>query len=230
MVSWEELYSRNKIFYIRGLIYTDTTTYREITYYNPDVNQLEELSSYSFYTGEVFYIYDYPSLFGNILITTILPNYRVAYTHTFLDDQQKDKEFKYTIHIIDLKNFNESVIIHHYTPFETNTAKKKGKIYDKEMVDEYSEKHKYLPALCALIYDRDLIFAVREVKFGTYQSDDFRYPADIFNAKTGNYIRTVEFPFKPKYIKNGYLYRQWENSEKYPIIEKYRIDPWVYGK
>jgi len=216
-----------------GLLYEYNDTLNELVTYSP--SNLENLTQFgsvgSVDRSSIGYLYHYP--LHSPFLTVLLPENRIAYSHIFIDDIQNNNTFRYTIHIKDLNTMELSHITHNYKPIETKEAYDKG-AFIKVMgdVEEYTKKHIYHPALCALHYDDECLFAVREANFGraTDLNIDIPYQTDVFDAQTGTYIRTVEFPFKPQYIKNGYIYRKIKNQDGYWMIEKYRIDPRVYGK
>ncbi|KPK95768.1 hypothetical protein AMJ80_03660 [bacterium SM23_31] len=54
---------------------------------------------------------------------------------------------------------------------------------------------------------------------------------DVFNLDAGTYVTSVIFPFIPYVIRNDYAYEmRYGGREEFTIINKYKIDPAVYGK
>lgn len=56
---------------------------------------------------------------------------------------------------------------------------------------------------------------------------------DVFDADAGRYICSAFFPYTwGSKIRNGYFYKfnDYRQEEVYPLVEKYRIDPRVYGR
>ena len=87
------------------------------------------------------------------------------------------------------------------------------------------EKLKYYAPIRGLASDGDYIFAY------TYQYDkDKKYTADVFKSSEGKYICSVYLPYIFTEFKDGYAYRIKSSADEYPQVEKYRIDPQVYGK
>ena len=53
---------------------------------------------------------------------------------------------------------------------------------------------------------------------------------DVFDSEKEEYICSVYFPFEYPVIKNGYAYEPGINEEGFTVVEKYKLDPAVYGK
>jgi hypothetical protein len=53
---------------------------------------------------------------------------------------------------------------------------------------------------------------------------------DVFDISEKKYIKTVTFPEVYKVIRNGYAYNFGSDKDGFQIINKYKINPAVYGK
>jgi hypothetical protein len=60
----------------------------------------------------------------------------------------------------------------------------------------------------------------------------FIYLHNIVDLETGSLINSFYTSSFSQFlaIKNGYAYKSVKNKDGYPVIEKYKIDPKVYGK
>ena len=184
------------------------------------------------------------------LIQRLLPGKKVVYSETHKDKINENGKWFY---IITEHNFNNNqrkmLIKHEYTPVAIpdsviHPEKQKGyngddevamarigedvikitrKEYDQKRTELYKELKVY-PPIISIFADRDLIF-VRTYKFEKNKG----WLVDIFDSTTGKYLRSAYFPFIPE-IKDGYAYRAVRGNNIFPYIEKYKINPAVYGK
>lgn len=76
-----------------------------------------------------------------------------------------------------------------------------------------------------LLVDRRYIFAI--FRTNTANND---YLIDIFDADSKEYVNSAIFPFVPLVIKNGCAYTIAKNEEGFAVVEKYKINPVVYGE
>jgi len=53
---------------------------------------------------------------------------------------------------------------------------------------------------------------------------------EVIDCDSGKRLSKSYFPFVPDAIQNGFAYRIAKNDDGFYIIEKYKIDPAVYGK
>jgi len=92
-------------------------------------------------------------------------------------------------------------------------------------VKDIMRAEKYTIALQEILVNGEFVFA-----FTYKQNENEELLADIFNLDTGGYVSSAYFPGVPNRIKNGYVYYISRGSEKeFPKIEKYKIDPAVFG-
>jgi hypothetical protein len=97
------------------------------------------------------------------------------------------------------------------------------KEYDQKKTELLKELKVY-PGIQSIFDDGNLLF----VQTYNYEKNK-GWLVDIFNSTTGTYLRSAYFPFIPV-IKNGYAYRSVLSADEFPYIEKYKINPAIYGK
>jgi hypothetical protein len=97
------------------------------------------------------------------------------------------------------------------------------KEYDQYKTELLKELKVY-PGIQSIFYDGNLLF----VQTYNYEKNK-GWLVDIFNGTTGAYLRSAYFPFIPV-IKDGYAYRSVRSADEFPYIEKYKINPAIYGK
>jgi hypothetical protein len=180
------------------------------------------------------------------LIYKLLPDKKVVYSETHKDKINENGKWFYIIYEYDLNTQQRRVLIkNEYTPVAfpdsiLHPEKQRGykgddivarnpsySVTRKEMDQkstELMEKLKVYPGIFSIFYDRDLLF-VRTYKFIKNKG----WLVDIFDSTTGKYLRSAYFPFIPV-IKDGYAYRSVLSADEFPYIEKYKIDPAIYGK
>jgi len=180
---------------------------------------------------------------------TMLTDYRIAYSYPKEHTLFENEKWYYRIIIHNFKTGETSEIKHQYIPVAIPDSVINPKIdidYDKmyegvssekrsayiaenkkyyESRSKALEKLKYYAPIQELASDGNYIFAY------TYQYDkDKKYVADVFKASEGKYICSVYLPYIFTDFKDGYAYRIKSSEDEYPQVEKYRIDPKVYGK
>jgi len=169
----------------------------------------------------------------------LLPDNRIVYLHTFHDSKISETEAYYTITIISLNNMKKSFITHRYIPVEiewepyqyTDEEKEKYPVDYKRYKEEikrnyeYFAERKFRASLQSILTDNKYIFA-----FTYHKNDKNETLADIFDGDAGEYINSAYFPIVPRVIKNSDAYMIAKNEEGFYVIEKYKINPAVYGK
>ena len=164
----------------------------------------------------------------------LLPDRRVVYVDANEDIYNGRTGSLYTIHLIILDGLDEKQITRRFTPVEYPESlfdlEKYGKLpeemYKAEQmkVQAYRDK-KYYPSIERMKIDRYYAFM-----FTYNKNDDSGILTDVFDLEAGKYITSVYFHFKPAAIINGYSITLARNEEGFFVIQKYRIDPAVYGK
>lgn len=170
--------------------------------------------------------------FSGSLLWDVTFDNKVIYTHSGFDIKKDRDDFYYLLNIFSLEDFSKSQIIHKYIPVEI-TADEKERYYKKKYEDtregrihlDILKDTKFHPPLLNLIADRNFIFV-----FVHQDKEAENVLVDVFDIKDMKHLSSAYFHFSPEDIKNGYAYRETENEEGFYIIEKYKIDPAVYGK
>jgi hypothetical protein len=178
---------------------------------------------------------------------TYLSGYKIAYTYPKIHKSVENGKSYYTIFVHNFKTSEKNEIKHQYAPITIpdsiinpiidyskfrspspnvplNQYIASLKESDKKR-SEVLKKLKYYTSIQLLASEGDYIFAY------TYQYDkNKQYVADVFKASEGKYVCSVYLPYLFTVFKDGYAYRIKSGQDIYPIVEKYRIDPNVYGK
>jgi len=166
---------------------------------------------------------------------TLLPGRKIVYMHTGEHRYKENDSWYYSMFIHDLKTHEQEEIKRLYSPVTIPDSV----IYPKENTFEgmtdaeklYKERSKKLKKagvyspVQALSSDGDFLFAV------TYEYHMKKgYVVDVFDVNSKQYLRSIYFPFISSAIKNGYAYRLKTGSDIFPEVEKYKVNPAVYGK
>lgn len=158
-----------------------------------------------------------------ILLWDMLPDNRIIYTQGETDKRRESDDSLYLLHVFSPENLASTSIEHKYVPVKIPDDEKKEKFYGYTSATTKSITH-YAP-LQALLSDGYYVFAI------TFQQNNAgEYLVDIFDLEQNTYIKSVNFSIVPNIIKNRKAYRVATNDDGFYIIEKYRIDPAVYGK
>ena len=184
-----------------------------------------------------------PAELGVIMFDMLSGN-RLVYTYFTANEPDNIQDSKYILHIINLDSGKKTEIFHPYTPHPITKAptqfyedmldnpdtSEEDKRSHRKMINKIKDRFKDIPyyiPLQEIKTDNNYIFA-----FTFVTGDSTEVLADIFDGDTGNYLRSAFFTFIPEVIKNGYAYKynDWRENNEFPLVEKYRIDPAVYGK
>ncbi|KPK96176.1 hypothetical protein AMJ80_01490 [bacterium SM23_31] len=171
----------------------------------------------------------------------LLSNKRIMYIDPELFKEKRGDDWYYILHIHDLNTYETTQIERQYVPVRipdslmvykepklppaASESLKKAMIKgEKERIEELKKKKVY--DFYKKIYtDNNLIFVVTYIKV-----PDKGYVVEIIDAGTGEYLRSAFFDFFPQVLKNGYAYRLMFDRNIFPYVEKYIINPAVYGK
>lgn len=173
----------------------------------------------------------------------VLPGGKVVYTHSRVDEYYDDSGYYYIMHIIDLSSGEKKSFIHTFEPVPLSKEEIKtgggyassGVNKDKmlKMRTDFLKKSniKNREAIAHVFFDGNIAYVCTytEKEINKRQTN---YLFDIINLKEGSYLRSVYLPEFTSIlaIKNGYLYISEYSDEGFVCIEKYKIDPSVYGK
>jgi len=199
------------------------------------------------YRSQAVFILSTTLEFKGDLFFEMLPANRVVFTHSLYDSN--DKESIYTMHVMSLKTFKKFDISYNYLPVEIPEEVKKpylglgkGQSYNRdgtpvstppsikrifEAIKKTAKETKYYPAVKNIMADGNIIFV-----FTYLQNEKEEYFTDIIDLESGKYLNSAYFAFIPQVIKNGYAYKfnDWLQNNEFALVEKYKIDPAVYGK
>jgi len=182
-----------------------------------------------------------------------LPDSRILYTHTCHDVKYTSDTAQLTFHIISPAKNMKSEFSFTYKPeaipdsviesYEPSTVEKRNNESAKRMnrtpskMSEEQKKmyndivnllkqKKYRPLFIAMQSDGVYLF------LRCRASDNKMSLIRVINTETGkevsNFIQPSDFYLDT--VKNGYAYLSTTPKDGYPIVQKYRINPAVYGK
>ena len=171
----------------------------------------------------------------------VLSNNRLIYTNAETDKRSDKNKSEYILHVFSSTDgFESTKIIRAYGPVAIPNSSKEQAIdrlsepeigmpeISKEVrnfVTDKIKEIKYFPPVSGLKVDDNLIFV-----FTGKKNAENHILTEIFDAVTLTYLRSAYFSKYPRIIKNGYAYILATNDEGFYVVEKYRIDPSVYGK
>lgn len=188
-------------------------------------------------------------------LVKMLPGNRLVYLHTYHDSRVTEDGAAYTLNFLSLDTFEKSTLTHTYTPVEfdwqpATIHEEERNLYDPQLIQKQQDRNrlteqviderKFRSPLRSLIVDGNTIFAATylETKPGMVLTD-------VFDGSREEYVHSVSLPDTlcwrdvSPIIVNSSMYRL--NGSPYtisgenviigfPRIEKYKIDPAVYGK
>ncbi|KPK94086.1 hypothetical protein AMJ80_05625 [bacterium SM23_31] len=156
----------------------------------------------------------------------------IIYTHTWYDRESNKDRQHYILHIFSLDTFEKTCIVHAYKPVKFQISGEGiAQIRDQRIRDfetakiEAAGKAEYYAPLQLILVDDTFVFA-----FTYEQNSAGEFLVDIFDTKTAVFLRSAYFSFRTELIENGYAYNIINAPDTSPKIEKYRIDPAVYGR
>ena len=216
------------------LIFTQADGKREDekSYYAIIYQKGEHITTIANYEGEDFS--EASRISNGSLKFTLLPGRKIVYMHTGEHRYKENDSWYYSMFIHDLKTHEQEEIKRLYSPVTIPDSV----IYpdflqelsgaQKEFYKEQSKKLKkagVYPPVQVLSSDGYFLFAV------TYEYHMKKgYVVDVFDGNSKQYLSSIYFPFIPAIIKNGYAYRLKTGSDIFPEVEKYKVNPAVYGK
>ena len=179
--------------------------------------------------------------FLGVLLLDVLPGNRIAYMHSFHDSNTDETGSSYSIKIQSLENLETKLVTRNYSPVEINWIPEEfSEEYklkypfdyvrsksQQDAIKKYLDEKKYKTSLQKILTDNEYIFA-----FTYTVNKNNATLVDVFNADSGEYVQSAYFRYVPEVIKNGYYYRinDLRFEGKRSVVEKYKIDPAVYGK
>jgi hypothetical protein len=173
----------------------------------------------------------------------VLPRNRIICINTADDIFDLEGESTYTIQVISFNNeIKKAAIKHKFTPVELPESMFQNRDYSgmpsrmrkrMEKRAEDSREKVYFASVNRIRVDGDFAFVfLFSARNGDSQVNSFLQPriVDIFDLNKMEYIKTVEFPFIPMVIRNGFAYIRNGDEKGFAVVEKYKIDPATYGK
>jgi len=169
-----------------------------------------------------------------------LSDRRLVYVHTEHDVMADEGNFSFTFTIISIDNFETETVTQTYIPtvFPDSIKQKSGTTIRWEEGSEMNEKAKNLnKRLSEIIKSTEYYLPIIDIRtdgdyifiFTDKKNDLGHTLVKVFNAATKSQSSAAYFPLLPV-IRNGYVYILGKNEEGFYIVEKYKLDPAVYGK
>ena len=175
----------------------------------------------------------------------LLPGNRIVYTNTESDKIVTGQGASYTLYIqkIDTQEISTVSFLYDQLPITDPASDYRSRLDNPETDERARESAKkwinafedrfanieYKPTLRWISTDRNFIFAFT---FETNAQNEIR--ADIIDADKGIRVSSAYFPDWVTtflaVIQNGIVYRLLSPRNEFAVIEKYKIDPAVYGK
>ncbi|KPK95693.1 hypothetical protein AMJ80_04155 [bacterium SM23_31] len=173
------------------------------------------------------------------LFWDLLPGGKVIYTHSWQDELNTPEGNFYIIHVYDLDTGERIMYKKLFTPVPMEKRLLLGPRWisggdsrAEKIRDDYIRnlKIKYAEALRFVFFDGPVMFAYTNTTIKKDKYTDFL--VDVIDIENEKYLKSIYLInyIGIKAIKNGYAYMNGNNEDGFPVIEKYRIDPSVYGK
>ncbi|MCH8286687.1 hypothetical protein IIB79_09210 [candidate division KSB1 bacterium] len=158
---------------------------------------------------------------------------KIVYTNTEIDKINEENGSNYIIHVMNLDNMNITKIKQQYEQVEIPQEIKNKNFFIQSNSDtpvymfgkKLAQEAKFFAPLQILRTDGNYAFA-----FTFKQNEKSEHLVDVFNIEKGSYVISAYFSILPNVIKNGYAYLLKKGNDIFPVVEKYKIDPAVYGK
>ena len=230
--------------------YNEENKYYDYLFYT-DADKLSVLAKYQ---NEDIFIFpgglNGVSMLGTLRFA-IISSSKILYTHTFHDVTFANTTAQLTFHIVSpagniasefsvtyqleaipdsvIKSFNPSYV-------EKSNKELRGSSYkmskeEKDMCNRIVnalEQRKYKPPFTALQSDGAYIFLIND----KVESGSKKYIFTVINSESGKEVSRfiTSESISGDIIKNSYRYVLTTPKDGYPVVQKYRIDPRVYGK
>jgi hypothetical protein len=170
--------------------------------------------------------------------------YHTSNEDTFISNN----EAYYTLNVINIETNKIEKIIQKYAPvpypsyeeiendfikgWGTQYKSKTFQILAKEL-QEYYKNRRFIPSIHHIRVDNNYVFVFRLMKYGGTKGEATiknGQLVDVFDISEKKFIKTVTFSEVYKVIRNGYAYNFGSDKDGFQIINKYKINPAVYGK
>jgi len=183
------------------------------------------------------------------LFWELLPDGNIVYVNTMEDEVNEQGDSFYTINVIELSGRAIKQIKHKFNLvnlpedyFEERSRDLPSGLpasFKKQLEDSEKNKvmlakaKKYYASIMTMKVDGRYIFLFPYEERNNSEEPSERLKdrrVDVFNLDAGTYVTSVTFPFIPYVIRNGYAYERHRGEDQFTVINKYKIDPAVYGK
>ncbi|MFC1513663.1 hypothetical protein ACFL5P_01510 [candidate division KSB1 bacterium] len=172
----------------------------------------------------------------------ILSNNKIIYAYKNYGKDIHANNATYILNVFDIDTFTNKQITLSYDPVPVDPEMKNRRLESlnnsdasKEDID-HAESVKFYPAISNLHTDGNIVF-IRT--FSKSAKDEYLF--DVIDVEKEERLSYVYFPIPFQDIEGGYGYRQniYEveaikfdaaRQDMFPTIQKYKIDPAVYGK
>jgi len=185
----------------------------------------------------------------------LLPERRLMYINTLEDEHNEQIDPHYMIHVISIDTLEDTKFHMEFSPFLIPKEEKEKFIKMQESISGITREHaalfresasssimkavksirimkdrKYYPSIDRLRIDRNFAFVFTVDRSNTTRITKENILTSVIDLNTGELTSNVKLPIVPQVIMNGYAYFIGEDDVGFPQIEKYKIDPAVYGK
>ena len=169
-------------------------------------------------------------ILGN-LSYVLLPGNKILYSHSAHDVTVEKGTGQAVLHVVSLENMEKYDISYFFKPREITKSEINDVQYSgtkKRVGDDIKSamrKAKYYAPFYDIYADGNMVFL--------YSGADKEYKSYFFSVidtEKRKYVCSMVIPLLPSCIKNGFLYKYHRPEDEFPYVEKYNIDPAVYGK
>jgi hypothetical protein len=158
---------------------------------------------------------------------------KVAYVDPYHDVKHSGDKHYYYIGIFDLESDSLFKIEHEFDPvafpdsvrYPATTSNNPAAQARNKRRENFLSDVKYCAPVNRITIDGDIIYA-----FLNKYDKKKGWLTDVFDGGKGRYLNSAWFPFVARKIFDGYAYRIENNEEGFRVVNKYRINPAVYGK
>lgn len=157
----------------------------------------------------------------------VLPGRRIAYLHSHEDSELSANAAQFTITVLSLDTMKKSEIKQSYTPVPFDFKPSSPRKRSDDIFEKVYGERKYKAAISELRADGDFLFA-----FTYLHKDSTNVLVNVFNSRSNKHISSTYLPSGTVCIQDGFLYKfnDYRKEDKFPAVEKFRINPELYGK
>jgi hypothetical protein len=166
-------------------------------------------------------------------IYALLPEGRIVYTHTSLENEYKNDKGYLTFKVINMEASHLNSFVYEYEPviIEDSYIKNYQGGADNPKANKMRKRlreKKFEARITHFKSDGDYIFLLTYRKMDENSSI---YEIETLNTVTGKHVSSFQTDTDIPFIKDGYYYLlKYGSDDSFPVIEKYKINPVVYGR